>query len=102
MHVGKYGNGIDLCSVDCPITRNRKHTWSYMHGEGIGFPGRKKEWFMVSWIDHAGTLTATLSPIPNAILDQTTQELVLDKLLAAPSALGPKAIPNFAPSDLVP
>lgn len=71
-------------------------------GRGFGFLEGKKEWSLISWVFHAATLTATLSPTPHQILDQGTQELVLAKLLAARSTLGPKAIPNFAPSDLVP
>ena len=62
----------------------------------------KKEWSLISWVSHAATLTATLSPTTHQILIQTTPQFVVDRLLAAPSALGPKAIPNFAPSVLVP
>ena len=70
------------------------HAW----GGDLGFLEGKKEWFLVSWVDH----TATLSPTPHQILVQPTQQFVADKLLATPSALGPKAIANFAPSVLVP
>jgi len=71
-------------------------------GMGLGFLEGKKGWFMVSWVDHAGTLTATISPTIHQILVQPPQQFVAAKLLAAPSALGPKAIANFAPSVLVP
>lgn len=43
MHVCKHGTGVDFCSVDCSITRNRKHTWSCMPGEGIWVSWKEKK-----------------------------------------------------------